>query len=489
MQFSKKILLSGLSLGAAVHSFAVDENISVKPESGKPNIIFFLADDAGKFDFGCYGQKMIKTPNVDKLASDGMLFTRHYAGAPVSAPSRCSLLTGKHTGHGFIRDNYEIEPEGQLSLPDSEITIASRLKGVGYSTAAFGKWGLGAPNSEGHPNRKGFDYWYGYLCQRQAHSYYPSHLWENEKQIVLDNEFNIAHQRLESQLDPNDSLSYSKYIGKDFSGELIIQKAEDYLRKVDSPFFLYYATPLPHLGLQIPVEEVNFYRGAFVETPYLGNKGYLPQQYPRSAYAAMIKRVDDDLGRLIAILKEKGIYENTLIVFTSDNGATFDIGGADTDFFMSNGDNRDYKGSVYEGGLAVPFIASWPGVIAAGSESSHLSAHWDFFATACEIAGVENLTGIDSISYLPELRGDSKNQQQHDYLYWEHNRRMQAVVLGDYKAVKIGRFGRLQIYDLKNDPQEKKNIALRPGMGNIRKRVRDIFKNGRIESEYFPLYR
>ena len=311
----------------------------------KPNIVFILADDLGYAELGCYGQQKIRTPNIDALAAAGMRFTQHYSGSPVCAPSRCTLLTGMHTGHAFVRDNYEIgnweqdSPEGQLPLPADTVTLGRLLQRAGYATAAIGKWGLGGPDSTGQPNRQGFDFWYGYLCQRVAHNYYPTHLWRNsEKDLLPGNEWFRSHQKLAET--PADLAAYERYRGQTYAPDRMIEQALGFVRShKNGPFFLYFATPVPHAAIQVPDDSLAEYHAKFDQEPYLGQKGYLPHPEPRAGYAAMITRMDRDIGRLLALLDELGIGDNTLVIFSSDNGPTFN-GGTDSEFFRSAGPLR-----------------------------------------------------------------------------------------------------------------------------------------------------
>jgi len=456
---------------------------SRKDHLQKPNIIIFLADDLGYGEVGVYGQEKIQTPNIDALAENGMLFTQHYSGAPVCAPARCILLTGKHGGHAFIRGNDEWKErgdvwnyeaacsdpnlEGQVPIPENTITLGKLLKKAGYSTSIFGKWGLGAPGSEGTPNLQGFDYFYGYNCQRQAHNLYPPHLWENNKKDTLHNKLVIPHTRLDSLSDPYENSSYTDYHQQDYAPAKIHNKALQYLKgKKDKPFFMYYASPLPHLPLQAPKEIVNSYRQIFgEEEPYIGDRGYFPNRYPKSTYASMISYLDIQLGELILALKEEGIYDNTLIIFTSDNGPTY-TGGVDFEFFesskpFSNAYGRT-KGFVYEGGIRVPFIASWPKHIGQGKVSDHVSAFYDIVPTISEIVGIESPLEIDGISFKSTLLGEE--QKKHEFLYWEFPsyKGQQAVRLGKWKGIRQNIFeGNLaiELYDLENDPEEQFDLA------------------------------
>ena len=447
-----------------------------------PNIVFILADDLGYGETGAYGQEIIRTPNIDALARSGLKFTQHYAGSPVCAPSRYILLTGQHAGHAFIRGNDEWNErgdvwdfkamlddptlEGQRPIPDSTVTIAELLKTKGYTTGLFGKWGLGAPQTKGVPTAQGFDTFYGYNCQRQAHSLYPTHLWHNDERVYLNNDFVAPHTSLDTASDPNDWESYRAFEQTDYAPAKIHESALDFIQSnAGQPFFLYYASPLPHLPLQVPNAERSKYRDLIRENePYKGDRGYFPNQYPRAAYAAMISYLDQQVGELIQQLKDQGIYENTLIILTSDNGPTY-TGGVDFDFFdsslpFSNGYGRT-KGFVYEGGIRVPMIASWSGKIQPGI-SDHISAFYDWLPTLCEVAGVPIPPSTDGISILPTLLGNS--QSQHEFLYWEFPsyQGQQAVRMGDFKAIRQRMFeGNLEIelYNVTLDPLEQTDLA------------------------------
>jgi arylsulfatase len=457
----------------------------VKEEaSKKPNIIYIMADDLGYGDLGAYGQKKIKTPHIDALAESGMVFTQHYSGSPVCAPSRYILLTGKHSGHAFIRGNHEwgergevwnyaaaIEDpnlEGQYPIEDDTYTFGDLMQSEGYKTALVGKWGLGGPLSDGVPNNHGFDLFYGYNCQRQAHNLYPRHLWKNEEKKWLNNEIVVPGTKLDSLADINDPVSYDLFYQEDYAPAKMQEEALQFIESnKDNPFFLYYATPIPHLPLQVPREYVDRYVSEFGdEEPYIGGRGYFPHQYPDAAYAGMITYLDDQVGELIGKLKELGLYDNTLIIFTSDNGPTYDVGGIDPAVYNSaglfqNGRGRT-KGYVYEGGIRVPMIASWPGKIAAGTRSDHISAFWDVMPTLAEITGSEAPLTTDGISYLPALLGEQ--QPAHDFLYWEFPayNGQQAVRLGKWKGIrKDMQDGNLEIelYNLDEDILEKDNVA------------------------------
>lgn len=478
--FAKYLSMKIQLLALALLAFALSCST---PEPKKPNIVYILADDLGYGDVGAYGQQLIKTPNIDALAQSGMKFTRHYSGAPVCAPSRYALLTGLHMGHAFIRGNDEWGSrgdvwdfaamladstlEGQRPIPDSTLTLGEVLQQAGYVTALAGKWGLGAPATEAVPNRQGFDYFVGYNCQRQAHNLYPTHIWENDRRIYLDNAFMAPGEKLAEGADPLDPASYDKFYQTDYAPGVIHNKAIDFLKdNKDKPFFLYYASPLPHLPLQVPMEYLEKYREAFgEETPYLGDKGYFPHRYPRAAYAGMISYLDDQVGELVATLKELGVYDNTLIIFTSDNGPTY-TAGVDYEFFnstgpFSNGYGRN-KGFTYEGGIRVPMIASWAGTIQPGTTTDHASAFYDVLPTLCELVGTKTPARTDGISFLPTLLGDK--QPQHEFLYWEQLEYtgQQAVQMGNWKGVRKGMFDgnlAIELYDLATDPQEQRDLA------------------------------
>jgi arylsulfatase A len=437
----------------------------------QPNIIIIFADDLGYGELGSYGQKIIQTPHIDKLAQQGMRFTDFYSSSALCAPARCQLLTGLHSGHSAIRANFEMAngpasftdalERGQKPLPAEAHTLGEMLKPLGYSTACIGKWGLGMADTEGNPNEQGFDYFFGYLDQKQAHNYYPSHLWENGKRVELNNKSLTVHTRI-SEDQATDEV-FDSFIGNEYSVELMAEKAAQFITNQKSePFFLYYAITLPHLALQLPPEELDLYKGKFEESPYLGDHGYCPVKYPRSTYAAMITYLDKKVGGIMKQLEDLGLSDNTLIFFTSDNGAAFPVGGTDPEFFNSNGDLRELKGALYEGGIRIPFIASWPGTIKPGSTSTHAAAQYDIKATVAEIVKV-TIPKTDGISFLPELLG--KKQSSHDFLYFElyEYGGQQAVRMGEWKAVKQNMLkdknAKWELYNLKEDIGEKNNLA------------------------------
>lgn len=479
-RLSAKITVAGiLPLTGVVTSCVTNQK-----EEVKPNIIYILADDLGRADIGCFGQEKIETPNIDRLAQEGMIFTNHYSGQAVSAPSRCALFTGLHMGHAYIRGNDEMGErgnvwsheamladsslEGQRPLPAHTVTIPRKLKEGGYTTACIGKWGLGYPGSEGTPNKMGFDFFYGYNCQRQAHTYFPPFLYRNECREYLDNKFLAPHTLLDKGADPQDEKSYAKYTQKQYAPDLMYQEILAFVERFkDKPFALFWTTPVPHVPLQAPEKWIRYYVEKFGdEKPYTGETGYFPCRYPRATYAAMISYWDEQIGGLVAKLKELGLYENTLIVFTSDNGPTFN-GGSDSPFFDSAKPFKCEAGwgkaSLREGGIRVPMIACWPGHIEAGTTSDLLSAFWDMMPTMCEIAGVE-CPPTDGISMLPTMLGESEKQQTHEFLYWEYPESggQKALRMGKWKAfVKNVLKGNreVELYDLSVDPREQNNVA------------------------------
>ena len=493
-RMDRREFLKALGWGSAALAFPAVQS-GCKKSASLPNIIYILADDLGYAELGSYGQKKIKTPFLDMLAAQGMRFTQHYSGSPVCAPSRCVLLTGKHTGHAYIRDNDEMaergdvwhDPalEGNRPLPPDTTTIGTLLQKMGYATAAVGKWGLGGPANSGEPNRQGFDFWYGHLCQRLAHNYYPTHLWKNrEKDFLRGNEYFFPHQKFPEGKDPYDKASYEAYKGETYAVDRMAEEARDFIsRNKNRPFFLYLPFPIPHVSLQVPDDSLREYDGVFPETPYLGDKGYLPHPTPRAAYAAMVTRMDREIGRILALLEELGLADNTLVMFSSDNGPTFN-GGTDSAFFESAGPLRGLKTMLYEGGIRVPMIARWPGKIEPGSVTDHVSAFWDVLPTITDIVGCDSPAGIDGLSFLPTLLGKEKEQEKHKFLYWEYSGK-QAVRMGNWKAYRPGVGKPIELYDLENDIGEQDNMASR--RPEVVARIEKILQTARTSSELFPL--
>ncbi len=428
---------------------------SLRAADRLPNIVYIMVDDLGYGELGCYGQKKIKTPNVDRMAAEGMRFTQHYTSAPVCAPARCSLMTGKHGGHALVRTNFAMRPPkypfgdrfgGQYPLPTGAVTIGSMLKKAGYATGAFGKWGLGAVGTTGNPLKQGFDRFFGYNCQSHAHNLYPRYLVDDNKQRMLEG-------------------NTRGLTGKHYGPQEIADEMLKFVRKnKDRPFFLYYPTVIPHLALQAPEEEIAVYRGLWTETPYEG-RSYLPHPTPKACYAAMISFMDKQVGRLMGLLKELDLDENTIVFFTSDNGATHLNHQVDVEFFNSVGPLRGLKGSVYEGGVREPLVVRWPGRIKAGSVSDLISAHYDAMATLADIADVKPAADTDGISFLPTLLGQPGRQNRHEYLFWDF------AGYGGQLAVRMGRWkgvkqklaknpdAPLELYDLETDIGEKHDVS------------------------------
>ncbi len=453
-----------------------------------PNIVYILADDLGYGDLGVYGQEKIETPHIDGLAREGLRFTQHYSGSPVCAPSRAVIMTGLHTGHAHIRGNDEwsargdvwnyekmnADPnlEGQRPLPAGTRTLGRILQEAGYDTGFVGKWGLGGPLTEGIPNEQGFDFFFGYNCQRQAHTYTPMHLWRNREKVPLNNDMVPPHTPLDEGADPNDPASYEKFALKDYAGDHLIDEALAFMgRERDGPFFLYFASPIPHLPLQAPERWVKHYQEKLGPEEPSKSERYFPHRAPRAAYAAMVSTLDEHVGQLMGKLDELGLRENTLVLFSSDNGPVWvevSWGEDDTAFFHSarpfRSDRGWGKGSVREGGIRVPMIAYWPGYIAPGQTTDHISAFWDVLPTLAEVAGAPVPDDVDGISFAPPLAGRPKDQKDHELLYWEFPSYggQQAVRLGKWKGVRQNMFeGYLdvELYDLEADPLEENDLA------------------------------
>ncbi len=445
MKTTKFIL--ALFLGAAFIS-------SCKQEvEQKPNVIYILADDMGYGDLSCYGQEHFSTPNIDRLAKEGIRFVNHYSGSTVCAPSRGSLMTGKHTGHSYNRGNKGIKGKGDFPIRDNEVTVAEVFKEAGYVTGMFGKWGLGYAGSEGDPHHQGFDEFYGFLSQVLAHNYYPYFLWHNSDSVVLEGNAGFGQEQ--------------------YAPTLMQDKVMDFLEaNKDTSFFLYYPSIIPHAELFAPEEYMAKYRGKFLpELEYQGKDsgkgyktgGYGSQKESHAAFAAMIHLLDDQVGEIMDKVKELGIADNTIIIFSSDNGA-HEEGGADPEYFKSTGGLKGIKRDLYEGGVRVPMIVKWPGKVEAGRESEHISAFWDVLPTMADIVNVAAPDSIDGISFLPELLG--KEQPNHSHLYWEFYEKngRQAVRKGQWKAVRYEvakdyEGTSVELYNLETDPYEENDLA------------------------------
>ena len=469
----------------------------------KPNFIFILADDLGYGDIGPYGQKIIRTPTLDQLAREGMKFTQHYAGSPVCAPSRCVLMTGKHPGHAFIRDNHEIGPwysfQGQLPIPAAEPCIATALKSAGYATSAFGKWGLGGVGSSGDPLQHGFDHFFGFNDQRHAHNYFPHYLIEDEGKFLIAGNENVSEKEglsLPAGADPNKPASYAAFLGQQYAPDLCCARALQFVRDhKDRPFFLYFPTTVPHVALQVPEDSLAEYKGKLDDKPYVGGDGYLPQQYPHAAYAAMVTRLDRDIGKMVQLVKDLGLEENTVFIFTSDNGAVFPLSGFDPVYFKSNGDLHGYKGDVYEGGMREPLIVRWTGHVPAGATSDRVSGFEDWFPTLLELAGAPQAKPehLDGVSFAPTLLG--RPQPERLFLYREFHGYggQQSVRVGNWKLLHRNLLNRpnqpadptSELYDLAADPAEKENVAATHQ--DIVARLDRIMREQHVPSKEFPL--
>ncbi len=479
---SRRDFLRSASAGCAAVTLAERTGLlsraEAKESAGKPNIIFILADDLGYGDLGCYGQNEVQTPNIDRLAAEGIRFTDHYAGTTVCAPSRCSLMTGLHTGHTYVRGNHEVQPMGQLPLPADTVTLPKVLQQAGYTTALIGKWGLGGPDSTGIPNQQGFDYFFGYLCQRHAHNYYPEFLFRNDQRVPLKNK--VPGGRLDGAGVATEKVEYSY--------DLMEREALRFVEQNKTgPFFLYLAVTLPHAN--------NEGGKNGMEVPDYGP--YAAKDWPQSdkGRAAMITRLDRGVGRVVQKLKDLRMEDNTLVFFTSDNGPHRE-GGANPEFFHSSGPFRGIKRDLYEGGIRVPLLARWPGRIKAGAVTDHVSAFWDFLPTLAELtvapppSGVDPAGGgwatLDGISLLPTLLGKPEQQRKHEFLYWEFHEggSIQAVRTGRWKAVRP--FGKpLELYDLKTDIGETRNIA--DSHPDVVAQIEKYVTTARTESKFWTL--
>ncbi|MHC4621016.1 MAG: arylsulfatase [Planctomycetota bacterium] len=469
-RLSRRDFLKAMGIAAAASAVPswVRVRAATKP---RPNVLLIVADDLGYGDLGCYGQKKILTPNIDKLAEEGTRFTQCYAGSTVCAPSRCSLMTGMHNGHNRLRDNL---PHNIWLRPD-DVTVAEVLKQAGYKTGAIGKWALGDPGSWGVPNYQGFDYWYGHLKQDLAIYYYPTHLWENDRIVMLQD---LVMVNDVGKMIGNRAGKRIKY-----THDLFTEKAVSFIeRHSEDPFFLYLAYTLPHFS-DYPADSPDHYM-----VP--SDEPYTDKDWPQIArnYAAMISRVDRDVGRIMELLRKLGVDENTIVFFTSDNGAY--LGSAPPrEFFNSNGVLRGGKRDLYEGGIRVPMIARWPGKVPAGRVSSQVWAFWDFLPTAAELAGLPVPEDIDGLSMLPALLG--RPQKSHDYLYWDygHVRKTfkQAVRVGNWKGVRIGAHTPVELYNLKKDAGETRNIASKHPQ--IVSKIEQIMRTAPASCDDYPIGR
>lgn len=494
---ARRLLALMLAIVAAGFAAAAPGAGATRP-AGKPNIVFILADDLGYGDLGCFGQKKIRTPNLDRMAAEGMRFTQHYAGNAVCAPSRCVLMTGLHPGHAFIRDNREMKPEGQYPIPAGTVTLARLLQSCGYATGAFGKWGLGAPGTAGVPLKQGFDRFYGYNCQAKAHNYYPEYLWDDEVKVPLRNLAFSPYQKLPAGLDPHDPANYEKYRGVEYAPDLIAEASREFVRRHQAqPFFLFVPTTVPHLALQVPQDSLKEYLGKWPETPYPGTNGYLPQIAPRAAYAAMVTRMDREVGRMMDLIKELGLDDQTIFVFASDNGPLYDrLGGTDTDFFESAGAFRGRKGSLYEGGVREPCIVRWKGRVTAGGESDRVTGFEDWLPTLLDLIGAKPATPdrLDGLSFAPTMLGAKQPERPFLYREFPAYGGQQSVRVGNWKAVRQqlvakGKAAQMELqtelYDLSKDPGEGTDVAAQHP--DVLAKLEDLMKRQHAPSREFPL--
>ncbi|HXI00049.1 MAG TPA: arylsulfatase [Sphingobacteriaceae bacterium] len=452
----------------------------------KPNIIYILTDDLGYGDLSCYGQKILKTPHLDKMAEEGIRFTQHYAGSPVCAPSRAILMTGRAPGHSRVRGNYEIGPHGfggELPLRPEDITIAEILKSSGYKTANIGKWGMGMDGTTGEPNKKGFDYAYGFLNQAHAHWQYPEYLFLNGKKVDVKENAGAKQNYFSNDIFTDATLNYLKQ------------------QKGDEPFFLYLTYVTPHAEMLVPKDSIwNSYKEKFKDKAFTGSPTgsggnrkdsmgyYHSQPYPQTAFASMITHIDNDVKKILDQLKAQGMDENTLVMFSSDNGPHKE-GGHDPAYFKSSGELRGVKRDLYEGGIRVPFIVRWPAKIKPGHVSDQISAFWDMLATLADVAKADTKNIItEGVSLLPIFLGKNEDQKQHDYLYWEfHENKFsnQAVRKGKWKAVRLDPDAKMELYNLENDISEKNNVADKNP--EVVKEMEIVMKKARTPNPYWPL--
>ena len=437
-------------------------------QNRRPNIVFFLADDLGYGDISCFGQRRFSTPNIDKLAEQGVRFSRHYSGSPVCAPSRCVLMTGLHSGHAPVRDNKDVGLDEQMPMPANIPILSEFLSDLGYICGGFGKWGLGKPGNSGEPLKRGFNRFFGYHGQRHAHNHYPAFLDDGSRKVPLNNPDFSPHQKLKPTDNPADSKSYDGFIGNEYAPERITREACYWIEAhKNEPFFCYIPTTIPHLALQAPPDATKAELGKHgTDTPYTGAKSYLPNQNPRATYTAMIRELDKHVGQVVETIKRLGLENDTIFVFTSDNGPLYDqLGGTDTDYFDSANGLRGRKGSMYEGGIRVPAIISWKGRIIAGQSTDTLSGFEDWVPTLLELLDASEATpkNIDGVSHATELLGKpSKHRKRFLYREFAGYGGWQAVWNERFKAVR----GNLdkgsqpwELYDLREDPRELTNVA------------------------------
>ena len=469
----------------------------------RPNIVFILADDLGWGELGCYGQQKIPTPNLDKLAAQGMRFTQHYSGAPVCAPARCVLMTGRHLGHAEIRGNQQAKvkfpqfSEGQHPVSAAVAMLPEVFRKAGYATGAAGKWGLGPVGSTGDPNKKGFDLFFGYNCQAAAHSFYPRFLWRNDRQIEINPQPVPGHAK-----EPAGGVTPDSFLGKTYAPSLIIAEALNFIAEQSAakkPFFLYLAITEPHVAMHPPKEEVDKFPKSWDAQPYKGECGYLPNARPRAAYAAMVALVDRYAGRVADALEKAGVADNTLVIFTSDNGTThpgksdssFHTGGVDAKFFNSTAGLRGYKGSVFEGGLRVPLIVRFPGKVKAGAVNDTPCYFADWFPTLCAAAGLPAPENPDGENLWPVITGTVPGASARKPMLWvfpEYGGQV-AVRMGNYKVLRrqltTKKPGDWEVYDIAKDRNESTDLA--NDNPDLIREAREILKCETAENAVFPL--
>ncbi|EOR93813.1 Arylsulfatase [Arcticibacter svalbardensis MN12-7] len=483
----KKNFYSCLFICTVGGFFSCNVNNNQEVPKQKPNIIYILSDDMGYGDLGCYGQKTIKTPNIDKMASEGIIFTQHYAGSSVCAPSRASLMTGRDNGHCRVRGNYETGTHGfggELELRPQDTTIPEILKNAGYTTALIGKWGLGMDGTTGEPNKKGFDYSNGYLNQAHAHSQYPDYLFKNGVKYIIPANANGKRNKFSNDIFTTDAIRYIKES-----------------KSKEQPFFMFLSFVTPHAEMLVPEDEVfQNYKKKFKETPYTEGMGgsngkdslgiYHSQNYPEAAFASMITHIDNDVAKVLKLLKDLNLDENTVVMFASDNGP-HEEGGNNPYYFNSNSIFKGIKRDLYEGGIRVPFIVRWPNVIKPKIVTSQICAFWDIMPTLGQMAHAD-MSGVqtEGISLMPTLLGDTANQKQHDHFYWEFHENKysdQAVRKGDWKAVRHDPSKASELYNIKIDPEEKNNVETKHP--NIVKEFEQLMISSRVDNPYFKLKR
>jgi arylsulfatase A len=477
-------------------------------------VVFIIADDLGYGDLGCYGQTKIKTPNLDRLAAEGLRFTQMYSGNAVCAPSRCVLMTGKDPGRAYIRDNRQWEKarnlskvgqpefEGQEPVLDSELLLPELLREVGYTSGGFGKWGLGGPGSSGEPMKQGFDRWFGYNCQAVAHNFYPTYLWDDQKTILLNNPPFSSHDSFRPDENPDDPKAYARFQGNEYASDRIAEEALAFARKHrDRPFFLFWPVTAPHVALQVPDDSLNEYVGQWEDPPYKGGKGYIPHYRPRAAYAAMITRMDREVGRMMALTAELGLDEHTLFAFTSDNGPLHGqlsgTGGADGVFFNSAGGLRDGKGTLYEGGVRVPGIVRWKGAVKPGQVSDRVVGFEDWLPTLAKLAGAADRVPAEAngISFAPTLLGETQPERELLYREFPGYGGQQMIRTGKWKLIKTGlapRGGKkkatagskTELFDLEADRAETMDLSAQHP--EIVAKLEALMKAHRTPSPLFP---